>query len=397
MKKHLLLTCTAFSLSLLLPQQSHSAGNDSLDADALLKRLEKQQKQLEAQQEEMKRLSTEMRNIKKSKPKANPVRRSVVNVNNRPEKVGVDRKQEDRTEPPQIAAVQNNGVLLTKGRAVLEPTLEYSRSSAVNVSVAGFTVVEAINFGFFEISDVDRDTLTASLTGRLGVGSDTEIEMRIPYLYRNDSTLGRATAATSDSLSTVDGNNLGDIELAVRHQLTHGENGWPFLIGGLRFKSNTGKDPFEVGTDPVTGLQTELPTGSGFLAFQPTISAILPSDPVVLYGSLGYLYNIKRSIGGSFGEIDPGDSVSLGLGMGFSANEKTSFSLGYSHNYVMETKQNGVRLANSDDLHVGSFSTGFAYRPNNKVSYNVNIDAGLTEDAPDVRLTFRVPMAFDLF
>lgn len=401
MKRTLTWAYATLSLSLCTPYYAHAADNNQIDPKELMELLEKQQKQLEAQQKEMKKLGDQVRDLKKDAPKVNKYKRTPKNVSNKnkPERVGVDRKQEDRTEPPQVAAVPNNGVLLQKGKAVFEPSFEYSRSSALNVAVEGFTIVPALNIGSFAISEVDRDTLVASMTGRVGIGKNTEIEVRVPYLYRNDSTLGRdvGAGATVDSLTDIEGDNLGDIEFAIRHQLTHGENNWPFLIAGLRFKTRTGEDPFEVPTNPATGNQQELPTGSGFFALQPTISAIIPSDPVVLYGSLGYLYNMKRTVGGTFGEIDPGDSISLGFGMGFSVNEKTSFSLGYSHNYVMESKQNGQRISNSDDLHVGSFSTGFAHRLNDKTSFNMNVQAGLTDDAPDLRLIFRVPMAFDLF
>src|SRR5262249_7515180 len=150
-----------------------------------------------------------------------------------------------------------------------------------------------LNIGSFEVSQVDRDTVIGSMTGRMGLFKNLEGEIRVPYVYRHDETVGRpfGTGSSTDVRSTVSGTDIGDVEAALRYQFYTGHDGWPFLIGGLRYKSTTGTGPFDVPIDPNTGLQQELPTGSGFQALQPTVTAILPTDPVVLYGSLGYLYN----------------------------------------------------------------------------------------------------------
>jgi hypothetical protein len=386
----MMLPFSAFAtLAMISPSAVASTSDDN---KKMLQLIKEQQAQIEKQAEQIRALSQRMESISTT-PTSLP-------SHTRPERVGVDRKPTEQTKPPKVAAVQDDGgVLLSPGKMVLEPTFEYSRSSALRAAIEGFTIIPALNIGSFEISEVDRDTLIGSLNGRIGVVKDLELEMRVPYVYRSDNSLSRpiGTGSSSNVLSSVQGDGLGDIEVGARYQLTHGKDGWPFLISGLRFKSRTGTDPFEVPIDPTTGLEMELPTGSGFYALQPTITAILPSDPVVLYGSMGYLYNMSRDVGGRIGKIDPGDSVSLSFGMGFSVNEKTSFSLGYSHSYVFETQQNGAMVANSDELHVGAFSTGFAYSVNDSTSLNLNVEAGLTEDAPDVRLIFRVPMAVDFF
>ena len=315
--------------------------------------------------------------------------------------VGTERKPEEKTKPPEIPALNAKGasVLLPQGKAVLESSLEYSRSSAVRVAIEGFTIVPALNIGSFEITNVDRDTLTGALTGRIGLTDRIEFETRVPYIYRTDNTLSRpvGAGAGSDVLSEVTGNNLGDIEVTGRYQMNNGQSGWPFLIANLGFKTTTGTSPFDVPIDATTQLQKELPTGSGFYSVSPSVTAIFPSDPVVFYSNLGYIYNMPKDIGGTTGEIDPGDAINFSMGMGFSANERASFSLGYSHSTVMETTQNGASITNSDILQVGTLNLGFAYRMNERVNLNFNIGAGLTNDAPDVQLVFRVPVSFDVF
>lgn len=316
------------------------------------------------------------------------------------EEVGVERKTEKQKKPEVPAvAINDGGVLLPRGHVVIEPSVQYSRTSALRVAVEGFTVIPAINVGLFDISEIDRDILTTAVTGRLGLTDRLEIEAYIPYLWRSDSTIGRpiGVGTATDVLSSVDGSGLGDIELAAHYQINNGQGDWPFFIGNLRFKSTTGTGPFDVATDPATGLQLETPTGSGFYSINPSITMLYPSDPAVFFSNLGYVYNMEKDVGGSNGTIDPGDSINASLGMGFSINDKTSFSLGYSHSVVMKTKQNGSPLANSQILQVGSTTFGYSYQVNDRVGLNFNVATGVTDDAPDMQATLRIPIKFDLF
>ena len=143
---------------------------------------------------------------------------------------------------------------------------------------------------------MDRDTLTGAVSARLGITNRLEVDAKIPYVYRQDSTLNRPVGAgTADVLNEVSGNGIGDVEAGIHYQLNRGRDGWPYMIGNLRMKSVTGKGPFDVAIDTATGLQKELPTGSGFYALQPSITFLFPSDPVVFFSNMGYIYNMKRS------------------------------------------------------------------------------------------------------
>lgn len=311
--------------------------------------------------------------------------------------VGTDRKPEDEERPPEIAAnIEEGGVLLKKGTLIVSPAVEYSRSSATLVAVEGFSFLSVINIGLFQISKVSRDVLTGSISSRLGVTNRFEIDGKVPYVYRRDSTTGRPVGSSgTDTTSRLSRDDIGDVEVGAHYQINKGKEGWPFFIANMRVKSTTGEGPFEIATD-ANGQLTSLPTGTGFYSLQPSITAIYPSDPVVFYSNLGYLYNIERDFGGSVGNVDPGDSISASFGMSMSLNDRASFSLGYSHSTVFETEQNG-RSINSDMLQVGSFDLGYAYQLSDRYSLNFNVSAGMTEDAPDARLVFRVPIKFDLF
>ncbi len=233
---------------------------------------------------------------------------------------------------------------------------------------------------------------------RYGITNRIEVDATVPFLFRTDQTKTRPFGAPSsaETLTEVDGSGFGDIEVGAHYQINKGAGGWPYFVANLRFKSTTGEGPFDIPIDPVTGFQKKLPTGSGFYAWQPSITAIFPSDPVVFFGNLGYVYNVEDDVPGR-GTVDPGDSITASLGMGLSLNDKASFSLSYGHATVLETMQNNATLPGSSVLQVGTLTLGASYRFSERYSLNFSADAGVTEDAPDVALMFRVPITFNLF
>ena len=310
--------------------------------------------------------------------------------------------EQQQVKPPleSTAIFEQSGVLTPRNTFVIEPSLQYAHSSTYRVALVGYTVIPSINVGYIDIRNVERNTFVAALSFRYGITNYLEVETKIPYVYRTDSTSTQPTDQKNPpNVFEADGDGLGDIEFGLRYQVNRPKAGSPYYIFGLRAKSNTGKDPFEVPTDPNTtsvsggiGLQTELPTGSGFWAVQPSLSAVYPSDPVVFFGSVSYLWNIDRST--PIGRIDPGDIIGFNFGMGLGLNEKASFSIGYDHSTVGKVKKNGEVLAGSMVSQVGSLIIGYAYKYSETTNINVSIAAGLTEAAPNVQLTLRVPMSF---
>jgi hypothetical protein len=296
---------------------------------------------------------------------------------------------------------------------VLEPSLQFGYSSSNRVSLVGYTVIPAILIGLVDVREVKRNTLTGALTGRYGVTNRLELEARVPYVYRSDSTVSREIfqGSATDAVFDATGKAIGDTELAARYQLNNGGPDQAFYVGTLRFKSRTGRDPFEVVTDCVTrclgnttgtGLPLGLPTGSGFYSLQPGITWLFPSDPAVFFGSFTYLKNFKRSnvsrkvINGEefLGTVAPGDIIGFNFGMGLALNEKSSFSIGYDHSSIGRTKQDGVTVPGSVRTQLGTLLLGYSFRVTPKTSLSVSVGAGMTRDTPDVTLTVRLPISF---
>lgn len=307
---------------------------------------------------------------------------------------------ESREPAPQMAALPESiGVLTPPGKIIFDPSLEYSNTSGNRLVFRGVEIVTGVQIGVIEASDTDRDSVTATLAARMGLTNRLEVEARVPYLYRHDeiTTLAQRDDTITRTTS-LEGANIGDIELAARYQMTDGRNGWPIMVGNLRYKSNTGKGPFDVARDEF-GIATKLPTGSGFWGLEPSLTFLMPSDPAVLFATLGYLYHapdtIDKEINGvTIGEVDPGDSINASLGFGFAVNQNFSFSLGYRHSYIKPTRTqfNGL-WQESDDLQAGSVQMGLSYRFNERNTVNTSFEFGITEDAPDARIVFRMPFS----
>lgn len=304
---------------------------------------------------------------------------------------------------------ERTGVLTPEGTLVLEPSFEFQHSNVNRFVAGGVEIIDTVLIGVIEATEADRDTVTASIAARYGVTDRFEIELKVPFVYRNDQVTNTVIAVDDSTTSSLSDAGLGDIELAYHYQLNNGTGGWPFLIGNFRIKSDTGTSPFDVARDNVTGAELELPTGSGFWSFEPSVTAIFPSDPVVFYGNVGYLWNVERSIDEKIsstryvGDVDPGDAVRISFGMGLALNQEASFSVGYQHDFIDGTETEITEDGDppvtnkSDSLDVGSLSFGVNYQFSEDSSMNLSVLVGVTEDAPDVRLLFRTPISFSLY
>ena len=317
-------------------------------------------------------------------------------------------------ESPAVTLFEQPGVLTQKGHYTVEPSFQYSYSSNNRVALVGYTVIPALLVGLIDVREVKRNTLTAALAGRFGITNRLEVEAKVPYVYRADSTVSREifTGSANDRVFDTAGKGLGDVELGTRYQFNDGGADIPYFIGTMRFKSRTGKDPFSVVTDCTTrcignttgsGLPLDLPTGSGFYSLQPGMTWLFASDPAVFFGSFSYTHNFKRSnvsrtvLGGEremIGTVAPGDILGTNFGMGLALNDKSSFSVGFDINSVGRTKINGTTAPGSVRMLLATMLLGYTYRLTDKTTLGVAVGAGLTRDTPDVSLNFKFPISF---
>ncbi|TRW95885.1 transporter [Candidatus Methylobacter oryzae] len=309
----------------------------------------------------------------------------------------------EKPRPPEIPRLSDTvgGVLTKKGNIVVEPSLYYAYTSNDRVFLDAFTYLPAIAIGLIDLRAVKRHSVIGTLGARYGVSDRLELEFRVPYVYRHDTQRSRPVSigAGADETFNASGNDIGDLEFAGRYQLNSGTGGWPIFVGNIVATAPTGKSPFDIEYVQAQGVPgakfpTELPTGAGYFSFQPSITALYPTDPAVFFGNLSYNYNAETST--SVGKIQPGGAVGLSFGMGFGINERSSYSLGYSHKHVFNSRINGETIQGST-LDIGQLLIGYSFKYSPRTTFNLSLGIGTTTDAQDVTLNFRVPMTFGLF
>jgi len=317
----------------------------------------------------------------------------------------VGRPPEEQPRRPEVQAIPElGGVLTPKGTLVLEPSLQYSHLQVNRFTFVGVEILDTFLIGLIEAQDADRDVYQAAVTGRFGITDRLEVELKVPYVYRDDEISFVIPQVDPDAQLTqeADGDGLGDIEFGLHYQINSGRNDWPIFIGNLRYKSPSGKGPFDVDRG-ANGLETELATGSGFHGIEPSVTILYPNDPAVFFANFGYFFHLPDDVNKTIndqeiGKVDPGDAFRMSFGMAYSINERSSFTLGYKHDFIdeTETEVNGVDLSSSS-LSIGSLLLGYSFQINDYSSANLNFELGVTDDAPDVLMTLRVPFVLDLF
>ena len=314
------------------------------------------------------------------------------------------KEREVQRESQAISSIApNTGILTQKGALIVEPGVQFAQTNQNQFFFNGLQVVDTVLVGQITAMTAKRDTEIPQLSLRYGVTDRSEVEVKIPGVFRQDreaSTIQQANGTTTTT--KLDGKGLGDVEVAGRYQLNSGAEDWPIFVANLRYKSTTGTGPFDVARD-ANGVPTELPTGSGFQAFEGGFTGLYSSDPAVFYATTSYLYqpgkNVDEMFGSNFvGYVKPGDAVNVQFGMGFGINDRASFSLGYKHSFIRGTteKINGTSVK-TDSLDVGAALLGFAFQFNNRVGANLGFEIGATTDSPDIVVNLRVPIKLQIF
>lgn len=289
-----------------------------------------------------------------------------------------------------------NGVLIGKGNALWEASLSYSYTDNNRVFLDGYSFIPALVVGLIDIRQVKRHSFIGSVSTRYGLTDRWEFEIKVPYVYRDDTQRSRPVSigVSEDEVFNANGEGLGDIQVSTRYQLNDAGQG-VIYVANLSATFPTGKSPFEVEfveSTPGAVFPTELPTGSGYTSIQPSLSAIYPTDPGVFFGNLSYSYNDKTD-DEETGEVDAGDGIGVSFGLGVSLNARTSMSLSYSHKHVLKSEINDEKIEGSE-LDIGQLIVGYSFRYSSQSSINTSLAVGVTDDAQDVRLNIRFQSPF---
>ena len=276
----------------------------------------------------------------------------------------------------QRTLIDRGGLVLPSGTFEVDTSLSYSHSSAEALTIDGFTIFPVLIVGDVVSERIQRDTMTAAATARLGLPWDMQAELRVPYI-RDESN--RVSGSGEEKKLASSG--LGDVELALSRQLWSSSSGGLDVLGTLRWKAATGDDAFGASTE-------QLALGSGFNALSASMTAVSVLDPVVFFGGLSYTRTLSDEKSGL--RIAPGDAFGLQFGTALALNLDTSINFAVAQQFTRRTDVNGQELAGSY-VNTGTLSIGLSRVLMSGTSFDSSLVIGLSEDSPDLQLAFSMP------
>ncbi|MEZ0471305.1 hypothetical protein AB6713_05780 [Luteimonas sp. B3_2_R+30] len=313
-----------------------------------------------------------------------------------------------------VADVKQQNQALFNQRLILENSVSYNRYDRKQLTLNGFLALDAIFLGNIAIENVESDTLNYNFAARWGLNPRLTLNLDLPYIARKTvyQKGGAGGAAASVAQEQTDGAGLGDISASANYKL-FGERGFlPETVLNVGVTAPTGREPYGIPWKVLErdeddfirfAVPEEQPTGNGVWQATVGLSAVKTTDPAILFGNIGYVH----SFAGSFddldnnpdtvnpGEVQLGRAFYFGAGVAFAFNERTSLSISLSDRLNARAR---TRYENADwikvigsDANAATFNLGVTHALNANTTLVGLLGIGLTPDAPDFNLTFKVP------
>lgn len=332
-----------------------------------------------------------------------------------PTAVGETQKAAEPTRTQaEEAVVQREHAPLFDRRLTLDWGISDTYYDRRQLQLSGFLALDAIFLGNINLGETKSHQVMADLDARYGLTDRISIDVDVPYMYRNSTFVvgGAGGAAGTLSDASVSSHALGDVNFGIYYQFLKETNNLPDVVGSLRVKAPTGTSPFGIKLQQITPDNTnlvapaELPTGTGFWNITAGMSVLKTYDPIVLFGSLSYTYNVARSfadISSVVGQTEPasvklGDIVQFGGGVALAFSDKDSASISYTMALQPRSQTKAPGGAWTDvpgsQTTASVLNFGLNHVVNRHLTINGALSVGLTPDAPNFVVGVRFPYTF---
>ncbi|CAB3654188.1 hypothetical protein LMG24076_01116 [Trinickia soli] len=318
-----------------------------------------------------------------------------------------------RTEA-ENAVVQREHAPLFDRKLTLDWGISDTYYDRRQLQLSGFLALDAIFLGNINLGQTKSHQLMADVDARYGLTDRISFDVDVPYVYRHSNFIVGGAGGAAGALSDASGSSsaIGDVNFGLYYQLFKESGDLPDVVASLRVKAPTGTSPFGiklVQVDPNnTSLvaPTKLPTGTGFWNVTAGLSVLKTYDPVVLFGSLSYTYNLARSfadVSSVEGQTSPakvklGDVIQWGAGVALAFSEKDSASVSYTMAIEPESEtqapgQGWQKVPGSETV-AAAVNFGLNHVVNKHLTINGSVSIGLTPDAPNFVVGVRFPYTF---
>lgn len=307
----------------------------------------------------------------------------------------------------QVAAVFNR-------RLTLENGVTYNRYDRKQLTLTGFLALDAIFLGNIAIENVESDTLTYNFAARYGLNPRLTLNLDVPYIARKTVYQKGGAGGSAGAVAQEDtyGHGFGDITVSGNYRMFMESPRWPETVLTLGVTAPTGREPYGISWEVLErdddgfirfAVPEQEPTGNGVWQTNVGVSVVKTADPAILFGNFGYLHSFSNSfddLDNNPETVNPGDvqlgrSFYFGAGVAFAFNERTSLSISYSDKLSARARtrydgQEWTKIIGSD-ANAGMFNLGVTYALNQHTTLVSSLGIGLTPDAPDFSLVFKVP------
>lgn len=314
-------------------------------------------------------------------------------------KLQITEDEKAREEEEVLSATGREYTLLKSGTVGMEYSLSYSY-----YSYASLLTTDSNNLSD-NLTDSNKGTYYDLIDYYKYFGNHVmDHTLFIEYAYLDNLTFNinvpftlRYENEETDNSKSV--NDLGDISIGFQFQ--------PIKVGGQKpavtFSSNlscpTGRSPYEI------DRETDISTGNGHYAISTGISLSKSIDPLIAFGSFNYTCNFSEDglnqtvyANQVLIKTAPGDILGFSMGFATALSYNVSLNMSYQYSYKMEStfyfEENQSTKSRSTVSSIFSVGTGWRYSP--KRTINVRISIGLTENDPNVTVSFILPIEFAL-
>ena len=263
---------------------------------------------------------------------------------------------------------QSGALLLPAGVAELQFSARYDRTEQSTPALL-------LQDGQISVGSIDsrRNDYTASLSLRVGMPLDSQLELTAPYRSSHQSAVELFDGATSlETRSRVSA--AEDVTVGVAKTLHREQNWVPDIIGRLSWNAGNGSATL----------------GGGFNRVRGGLTLLKRLDPLVFTGNL-YLETAMERNG-----VRPGSQTGLSIAALLAASPETSLSAGIDQVVSRRTRVDGVRVPGTDQVS-SMLMLGATTVISRHSLLSLSVGIGLTRGAPDYSIGVSVPVRFGLF
>ena len=325
-----------------------------------------------------------------------------------------DAQRAREEEARSVSDVRQQQQALFNQRLVIDNGISYNRYDRKQLTLNGFLALDAIFLGNIAIENVESDTFTYNLAARWGVSPRLTVNLDVPWIWRRTvyQKGGAGGAAAVIAQEHTSGSGLGDITASANWKLLS-ERAWmPETVLNMGITAPTGREPYGIPWRVLErdeddfirfAVPEEQPTGNGVWQASVGLSAVKATDPAILFGSVGYVHSFTESFDDidnnpqtvNAGDVRLGRAFQIGAGVAFAFNERTSLSIAYNNrfNSRARTRYEGGEWTKliSTDGNAATLSLGVTHALSPNATLVGMLGIGLTPDAPDFSLSFKIP------